>query len=560
MRRENTRDAEQDMKTEAHDVNIDERILIFAPVGKDAPLTLDVLRRAGLAGRVCGTAVELCDEFTKGASVILLTEEALEDHGIGHLTECLRTQPAWSDVPILLFADTERSEIYLRTLRVLEGLRNVILLERPIRLGAALSLIRSAMRGRQRQYELRDLLKALADAREEAESANRLKDEFLATLSHELRTPLNAILGWTTMLKDGNVDARHVMRAVDTIHRNATAQVQIVNDLLDISRIVRGGVHLAPRLTPLAPLVALAIESIAPTAEARGIEVIAAPLPEGVFVWADPDRLQQVFWNLLANAVKFTPGGGQVTVTAASDGADVSIRVSDTGSGISPAFLPHVFERFRQADGSSTRTHGGLGLGLAIVRHLVELHGGRLTAESAGEGKGSTFTVYLPVRDAEQRVALISASAEDTRRPLDLGNRHVLIVDDEPDARELLRVMIAAYGARITEAASADEALKIVAADPPDILVADLAMPGHDGYTLMRTIRDLPDGRGMQMRALAVSAYARHEDRVRALKAGFNDHVAKPVQPDNLLGALARLGTGTSSMPPGDAESHAKVH
>ena len=244
----------------------------------------------------------------------MLTEEALEDHGIGELMECLRSQPAWSDIPVLLFADAERSEIYLRTLRLLEGLRNVVLLERPIRLGAALSLIRSAMRGRERQYELRDLLKALADAREEAETANRLKDEFLATLSHELRTPLNAILGWTTMLRDGNVQPRHVMRALDTIHRNATAQVQIVNDLLDVSRIVRGNVQLAPKLMPLGPLLTLAVESITPTAEAKGVTITASLGSTPVYVWADHDRLQQVFWNLLSNAVKFTATGGRVEV------------------------------------------------------------------------------------------------------------------------------------------------------------------------------------------------------------------------------------------------------
>ncbi len=228
--------------------------------------------------------------------------------------DCLRSQPAWSDIPVLLFADAERSEIYLRTLRLLEGLRNVILLERPIRLGAALSLIRSAMRGRERQYELRDLLRALADAREEAETANRLKDEFLATLSHELRTPLNAILGWTTMLRDGNVQPRHVMRALDTIHRNATAQVQIVNDLLDISRIVRGNVQLSPRLMSLGPLLTLSVESITPTAEAKGVTISTSLGSTPAFVWADHDRLQQVFWNLLSNAVKFTSSGGRVEV------------------------------------------------------------------------------------------------------------------------------------------------------------------------------------------------------------------------------------------------------
>src|SRR5688572_134043 len=418
---------------------LDRRVLVFAPVGKDAPLTLDVLRRTDLSGQVCQTAHGLCVEFQRGAAVIMLTEEALEDPGIGELMDCLRSQPAWSDIPVLLFADAERSEIYLRTLRLLEGLRNVVLLERPIRLGAALSLIRSAIRGRERQYELRDLLMAFANAREEAETANRLKDEFLATLSHELRTPLNAILGWTTMLRDGNVQPKHVMRALDTIHRNATAQVQIVNDLLDISRIVRGNVQLSPRLISLGPLLTLAVESITPTAEAKGVSITTSLGSAPLFVWADHDRMQQVFWNLLSNAVKFTPSGGRVEVRMQAHGSDVRVDVADTGSGINRAFLPHVFERFRQADGSSTRTHGGLGLGLSIGRHLVELHGGRMTAESAGEGQGSTFSVYLPSREAEHRLA---APLVPDRRPrsrsLELDGAHVLIVDDEADARELL--------------------------------------------------------------------------------------------------------------------------
>jgi signal transduction histidine kinase/ActR/RegA family two-component response regulator len=532
------------MTGDSQDPRDDDRILIFAPVGKDAPLTLEVLNRAGLPGCVCRTSSGLCTELQKGASVILLTEEALEDRGIGELMDCVRTQPAWSDIPILLFADAERSEIYLRTLRLLEGLRNVILLERPIRLGAALSLIRSAMRGRQRQYELRDLLKALAAAREEAEAANRLKDEFLATLSHELRTPLNAILGWTTMLRDGHVQPRHMMRALDTIHRNATAQVQIVNDLLDVSRIVRGSVQIAPKLISLGPLVALAVESITPAAEAKAVAITSSPPPEPLFVWADHDRLQQVFWNILSNAVKFTPAGGRVHIAMVSEDADVCIRIADSGSGIAPDFLPHVFERFRQADGSSTRTHGGLGLGLAIVRHLVELHGGRLTAESEGEGKGATFSVYLPRREADVRAPSVPAVEPPKHgRTIDLDGTHILIVDDEPDACELLRAMLGGTGARISEAESASEALRIFAEDRADIILADIAMPGEDGYSLIRVIRGLPEGGGRDVRALAVSAYARQEDRRRALKAGFDDHVAKPVQIDDLFSAIERAQT-----------------
>jgi signal transduction histidine kinase/CheY-like chemotaxis protein len=544
------------------DGGLDQRILIFAPVGKDAPLTLDVLRRTDLKGCVCATAHSLCLELQRGAAVIMLTEEALEDSGIGELMVCLRSQPAWSDIPVLLFADAERSEIYLRTLRLLEGLRNVVLLERPIRLGAALSLIRSAIRGRERQYELRDLLKAFADAREDAETANRLKDEFLATLSHELRTPLNAILGWTTMLRDGNVQPRHVMRALDTIHRNATAQVQIVNDLLDVSRIVRGNVQLSPRLMSLGPLLTLSVESIAPTAEAKGVTMVTELGSTPVFVWADHDRMQQVFWNLLSNAVKFTSSGGRVEVRMQTEGAEVRVDVADTGNGIAPAFLPHVFERFRQADGSSTRTHGGLGLGLSIGRHLVELHGGRMTADSAGEGQGSTFSVFLPVRETEQRPpAPVAPDRQPRARTLDLAGTHLLIVDDEPDARELLRVMLSNTSARISEAESAAEALRIYSEDRPDILLADVAMPGQDGYSLIRAIRSLPGGEGGHVRAVAVSAYARREDRQRALKAGFNDHVCKPVQPDDVHDAIARVWVEQApSMLGDDAEPHVKVH
>ena len=543
------------------DPSLDQRVLVFAPVGKDAPLTMDVLRRTDLDGCVCETAHELCVELQRGASVIMLTEEALEDPGIGELMECLRSQPAWSDIPVLLFADAERSEIYLRTLRLLEGLRNVVLLERPIRLGAALSLIRSAMRGRERQYELRDLLKAFADAREDAETANRLKDEFLATLSHELRTPLNAILGWTTMLRDGNVQPRHVMRALDTIHRNATAQVQIVNDLLDVSRIVRGNVQLSPRLMSLGPLLTLAVESITPTAEAKGVSISTSLGPAPAQVWADHDRLQQVLWNLLSNAVKFTSSGGRVEVTMITEGSEVRIDVADTGNGIAPAFLPHVFERFRQGDGSSTRSHGGLGLGLSIGRHLVELHGGRMTAQSGGEGQGSTFSVFLPIRHAEHRVAApASRKRRPTGRELDLDGTHVLIVDDEADARELMRIMLTRTGARVSEAKTAGEALGIYSEDRPDIILADVAMPDQDGYALMRAIRGLAAGEGGHVRAIAVSAYARREDRQRALKAGFNDHVCKPVQLDDLYDALERVWVHGASPMLDQSARGVKVH
>jgi CheY-like chemotaxis protein len=363
------------------------------------------------------------------------------------------------------------------------------------------------------------------------------------------------------MLRDGNVQRRHVMRALETIHRNATAQVQIVNDLLDVSRIVRGNVQLSPRLMSLGPLLTLSVESIAPTAEAKGVAISVSPGSTPAFVWADHDRLQQVFWNLLSNAVKFTPSGGRVDVRMHTEGSQVRIDVADTGTGIAKAFLPHVFERFRQADGSSTRTHGGLGLGLSIGRHLIELQGGRMTADSAGEGRGSTFSVFLPIREAEQHVPS-SASTQLRPRPetLDLDGTHVLIVDDEPDARELLRAMLTNTNARISEAENADEALRIYSEDRPDIVLVDVAMPGQDGYTLLRAIRGLPLGEGGHARAIAVSAYARREDRQRALKAGFNDHVCKPVQPDDLYGAIERTWVQSDAPLLKDTGADAKVH
>ena len=349
------------------------------------------------------------------------------------------------------------------------------------------------------------------------------------------------------------------MRALDTIHRNATAQVQIVNDLLDVSRIVRGNVQLSPRLMSLGPLLTLAVESITPTAEAKGVIISASLGQTPAQVWADHDRLQQIFWNLLSNAVKFTSHGGRVDVTMTTEGSEVRVDVADTGNGIAPAFLPHVFERFRQGDGSSTRTHGGLGLGLSIGRHLVELHGGRMTVHSGGEGPGSTFSGF----SGPPRRASPSAPMPGERRPrgrsLDLNGTHMLIVDDEADARELMRVLLARTGARVSEAETADEALRIYSEDRPDIILADVAMRGRDGYALLRAIRNLAAGKGGHVRAIAVSAYARREDRQRALKAGFNNHVCKPVQLDDLYDALERVWAHGAPML-NESAPEAKVH
>jgi len=381
---------------------VDLRVLILAPIGRDGALTSQLLSSAGVPCHVCADARELCHEIRQGAGAVLLTEEALADPGIDELAATLQTQPAWSDVSLLLFAGDDRSQATIRTLRTLEVMRNVTLLDRPIRVTAVISTVRAALRGRRRQYELRDVLAALESsrqdaerARDDAERANRLKDEFLATLSHELRTPLSPILGWVRLLRSGDLDAAAGARGLEVIERNVRAQTQLIEDLLDVSRIITGKLRLEVRPMDLVAVVEAGIEAVRPAADAKNIQIEARLDPMASAMVGDPDRLQQVVWNLVSNAVKFTPKEGRVEVELFKVDSHARLRVKDTGKGIPPGFLPHVFDRLRQADSTSTRAHGGLGIGLAIVRHLVELHGGRVTADNRPE-RGAIFTVELP--------------------------------------------------------------------------------------------------------------------------------------------------------------------
>jgi signal transduction histidine kinase len=376
---------------------IERRTLVHAPVGRDAALTQEVLARADLPSQICADVVGLCAEFERGAGAIILTEEVLDRPGLRLLTRTLDQQPAWSDVPVLLFAGGEQSRASLRTLRTLEALRNVTLLDRPMRLAALVSTLRAALRARARQYELREVLLALRSARDEAERANRLKDDFLATLSHELRTPLNAILGWISILQTGQASIDRLPHVFNVIRRNADLQAQIVGDVLDMSRIITGRMQLAIEPLELGGIIASAIETVAPAADAKNL-TIGIDLDSGIpLIHGDGARLQQILWNLLSNAVKFTPVGGRIAVTARRGGMGVLVSVADTGAGLDADFLPYAFDRFRQGDQSFTRTQGGLGLGLAIVKHLVELHGGQVTAYSEGPNTGATFVVELPV-------------------------------------------------------------------------------------------------------------------------------------------------------------------
>jgi PAS domain S-box-containing protein len=397
--------------------------------------------------------------------------------------------------------------------------------------------------------ERRQALKREKEARLEAEAANRVKDEFLSTLSHELRTPLTAIMGWADLLLHGDIEPEKRQQAIETIFRNANSQCQLINDLLEVSRIITGKLRLEFVACELDSVIEAAAESIRPTAEAKGVRLQVLLEPHIGPVYGDHERLQQVVWNLLSNGVKFTQRGGLVQVTLQRIDSHVEIVVNDTGVGIKPDFLPHVFDRFRQADGSTTRTYGGLGLGLAIVRHLVELHGGTACAESAGEKQGSRFTVRLPAMTAgeqpspeELKQPRVAVTEPRERQPSSLEGLRVLVVDDEIDARSLLSAMLERCGAKVVAVSSAREGLESVESWKPDVLIADIGMPVEDGYGLIKKLRALPKERGGQTPALALTAYARTEDRVRALSEGYQSHLAKPVDRFELAAVLTSLG------------------
>lgn len=392
--------------------------------------------------------------------------------------------------------------------------------------------------------EAKRAISAERDARAEVERVSLMKDEFLATLSHELRTPLNAVLGWAEMLLARAAPGTDVRRGLESISRNAHAQSQLIDDLLDMNRIISGKIRLDVQSADLASIIEASLESVRPSAEAKGIRLrwLLDPLPGPVF--GDPHRLQQVVWNLLSNAVKFTPKGGAIDVMLRRVNSHIEITVCDSGAGIPAEFLPHLFERFRQLDSSTTRSHGGLGLGLSIVKQLVELHGGAIRAESAGEGMGATFVVSLPLRPVVERDA---GEHPTTRRAppraseIDLAGVKVLLVDDEPDARELVKFVLAEAQAEVVTAGSADEGLELLKQARPDVVVSDIGMPERDGYQLMRSVRSLPPAEGGRTPAIALTAFARSEDRTRALLAGYQVHIAKPIEPRELVVTIGSL-------------------
>jgi CheY-like chemotaxis protein/anti-sigma regulatory factor (Ser/Thr protein kinase) len=404
-----------------------------------------------------------------------------------------------------------------------------------------------------RSVEERDRLYAAAEAaRADAETANRMKDEFLATLSHELRTPLNAILGWSRILKSGQIDAEDLREGIATIERNSTAQAQIIEDLLDVSRIVSGNLKLEVQRVNIQEIVEAAIATAMPAANGKQIRVqkvldsLAGPIS------GDPARIQQIVWNLVNNAVKFTPKGGRIQVLLERVNSHIEISVVDTGIGIRPEFLPRVFDRFRQADASTTRRHGGLGLGLAIVKQLVEMHGGVVRVKSPGEGQGSTFTVSLPVSIVHPEPVTVrnlsppkNENTENLCQDGTLAGVRVLVLDDEADARQLMRRVLSKCEAEVALASSAAEAFDLVETFLPDVIVSDVGMPDVDGYDFIRRVRAKRPSNVLP--AAALTAFARAEDRKHALLAGFQTHLAKPVDPAELIAVVASLAGRTAT-------------
>ena len=394
----------------------------------------------------------------------------------------------------------------------------------------------------QRSEEARGQLLLRAErARAEAEAANRIKDEFLATLSHELRTPLTSLLGWSSVLREAKRDEKVLNQGLEAIDRNARVQAQLIDDLLDVSRIVSGKLNLDVRPLDISSVTRAAINVVRPAADAKGIALDYWAQPGLGAISADSARLQQIMWNLLSNAVKFTPHGGKISVRLEQDGSEARVTIQDTGQGIDPEFLPRVFDRFRQADSSTTRSFGGLGLGLAIVRHLVELHGGTVSAQSDGINKGATFSATFPLLADRSEPITVAHSGEHSVIMHSLDGLRVLLVDDEPEARQIISTVITSTGAEVRACTSASEALAKLAEWKPDVILSDIAMPDEDGYSFINKVRSLPREKGGETPAAALTAYARDVDRRQALDAGYQMHIAKPIGAGQLVYMIARL-------------------
>jgi signal transduction histidine kinase len=504
------------------------------------------LRRAGFEVLECSNGPDAVTLVTQRQPRLVVLDTQLPGLSGWEVCKRIKADPHSASVLVLQVSAT-----YVReedTVRALEGGADACLTE-PIEGPVLIATVRALLRAREAEDAMRAALAREQAARAAAESANRTKDEFLATLSHELRSPIGAILTWVTLLRSGQIDAPRTERALAAIERNTRIQVQLIEDLLDVSRIISGKLHLERATTELGVVISSALEAVRPAAAAKGVRVVAAALPAGVSVWADAARLHQVLWNLLSNAVKFTPAEGTVEVRLERADGRAVIRVCDTGRGIDPAFQPYIFERFRQADSSSTRHEGGLGLGLAIVRHLVEMHGGSVRAESEGPGRGATFIVTLPLGEEP---AIAPTAGEPARPPAPgppraLTALRILVVDDQRDAREAVSAALEQSGARVELAADVEEAVAALNRATFDVVISDIGMPVRDGYELIREIRGHADPAIASLPALALTAYGGLEDERRVLLTGFTGYLPKPVDADHLVRAVAQVAAARPS-------------
>ncbi len=534
------------MTSEANMLAVQERVLILAPTKRDGEISAELLKQAGIASQICSNLASLAVELGHGAGALVVTEDALAQSPESPLYIALDGQPAWSELPVIALVRNSSDGAIDKQLKLLG---HVTLLERPVLLRTFLSAIQTALWARQRQYQIRELLEQERFAREEAELNSRLKDEFIATLSHELRTPLNAILGWSQLLGRGLLDLGESQEAVASIERNARAQTQLIEDLLDMSRIISGKMRLDVQLVEPASFIEAAIATVRPAAAAKEIQLVTEFKSQVGSVLGDPTRLQQVIWNLLSNAIKFTPQRGEVKILVQRLNSHLEILICDTGQGISPEFLPYVFDRFRQADGTTTRRFGGLGLGLSIVKQLIELHGGQVEARSEGDGRGSCFVISLPINNSQlqplqqdrQRPALRENEQQSSQELQSLQGLKLLVIDDEPDALSFLERVLAMCGAEVRTGGSAAAALAAIDDFRPDVLISDISMPDVDGYSLIYELRQTKHN----LPAIALTAFARTEDRTRSLRAGFSAHISKPVEPAELVATVAAVAGRT---------------
>jgi signal transduction histidine kinase/ActR/RegA family two-component response regulator len=533
--------------------NTEERVVIIAPVGQDAEAMATLLAAEGFQTEIFSSLADAREGLLE-AGTLLLTEEALELTQMSEFLETLKAQPPWSELPVIILTRGGESHLVKMLDLIAEAAGSLTLLERPMRATTLSRSVQVALRSRRRQYQARDLLIREQVMRSEAETANQIKDEFLATVSHELRTPLNAILGWATLIRRDNFDNASLPRAIQVIERNARAQAQLIEDLLDVSRMISGKLRLNAKPIELISVIRAAIDSVQPAAEAKGVHLEMVLDIKADRVFGDANRLQQVVWNLLSNAIKFTPKGGRVQVKLERIDSHARIIVNDTGAGISSEFLPHVFEAFRQADGTTTKRQGGLGLGLAIAHRLVEMHGGTLSVASEGEGLGASFTMSIPIETVQTasqafadstKVAIPDSKSFDAELP-SLSGLRILAVDDEVDTRDMVRGVLEEFGADVVTAGSAKEAVDALRGWQPDVIICDIGMPGEDGYALIRQVREMEAAQRRNTPAIALTGYVRIEDRMRALAAGFQMFLPKPVEANELVITIANLIEATS--------------